>query len=210
MPATAAVPPRPRFRSLKGLNRALVAEQLFLKDAGRVVLGKGPIGAPIALVGEQPGDQEDREGVPFVGPAGRLLDEALEEAGIDRAACYLTNAVKQFSFIQRGKKRLHQRPTTATIVHYRWWLDLELAFVAPRIIVALGATALFALSNKRLPLNANRGPYPLLGLNGYVTLHPSAILRVPDQMARRTARRSFVADLQRIRRLSETKSAPVR
>jgi len=196
------VDPHQRFRSLKGLNRALLAAPPYIRGAGRIVLGEGPVGAAIAFVGEQPGDQEDRQGLPFVGPAGKVLDEAMAEAGIERGACYLTNAVKQFKYVQRGKQRLHQRPTTDEIVHYRWWLGLELELVAPRIIVALGATALFALAERRLSVAGHRGPFPLLGRPGYVTTHPSAILRMPEQRARRAAQVAFKADLDRVRRLS--------
>lgn len=178
-----------------------------MRSAGRVVLGAGPLGAPIAFVGEQPGDAEDRLGTPFVGPAGRILDESMAQAGIERAACYLTNAVKQFKYIQRGKARLHQRPTAAEIVHYRWWLALELDFVAPRVIVALGATALFALAKQRLSVGSCRGPFELLGRPGYVTIHPAAILRMPDRAARHAARRGFEADLGKIRRLSARRLA---
>ena len=194
--------PNKQFRSLKGLNRALMKEPPYVLGGGRIVLGAGPVGAAIAFVGEQPGDQEDRQGAPFVGPAGAVLEEAMAKAGIDRGACYLTNAVKQFKYIRRGKKRLHQRPTTDEIVHYRWWLALELDLVAPQIIVALGATALFALAKRRLSVAEHRGPFPLLDRAGFVTIHPSAILRIPEQTARRAARRAFGVDLKRIQRLS--------
>ena len=193
-----------RFRSLKGLNQALLKEPPYIRGAGRIVLGTGPVGAAIAFVGEQPGDQEDRQGKPFVGPAGALLEEAMVSAGIDRSACYLTNAVKQFNYAERGKKRLHQRPTTGAIVHYRWWLALELDLVDPRIIVALGATALFALACRRLSVTEHRGPLELLARPGFVTIHPSAILRIPERIARQAARRAFEIDLKKIRRLSTT------
>jgi DNA polymerase len=193
----------PRFRSLGGLNRALLTGPPFIEGAGRIVPGAGRVGAAIAFVGEQPGDEEDRQGVPFVGPAGRLLDEAMEQAGIERDECYLTNAVKQFNFVRRGKKRLHKRPSTAQIVHYRWWLELELQFVAPQVIVALGATAAFALAGRRLGVTASHGPLPLLGRAGYITTHPSGLLRIPDRAARIAARRAFVRDLKKVRRLSE-------
>jgi uracil-DNA glycosylase len=186
-----------RFRSLSGLNRALRAAPI-IAGAGRIVAGEGPIGASIALVGEQPGDQEDIEGRPFVGPAGRLLDAAMEQAGIDRADCYLTNAVKQFKFERRGKKRLHQRPTTGEIVHYRWWLEQELDLVEPAVIVALGATAAFALTGRRASLAAQHGRAQLCGRPGFITVHPSSLLRIPDQEDRRRARRAFVADLKKV------------
>jgi uracil-DNA glycosylase len=188
---------RGRFRSLAGLNRALKAEPI-IPGAGRVVEGEGPLGASIAFVGEQPGDQEDIKGRPFVGPAGKLLDAAMEQAGIDRADCYLTNAVKQFKFVRRGKKRLHQRPTTGEIVHYRWWLEQELDLVKPAVIVALGATAAFALTGRRKSIAVQRGRVQLCGRSGFITVHPSSLLRIPDQEDRRRARRAFVADLKKI------------
>jgi uracil-DNA glycosylase len=194
---TAQLDTRRRFRSLASLNRALKAEPI-IPGAGRIVAGEGPIGAPIAFVGEQPGDQEDVDGRPFVGPAGKLLDAAMEQAGIERSECYLTNAVKQFKFERRGKKRLHQRPTTGEIVHYRWWLEQELDLVKPAMIVALGATAAFALTAKRKSIAAQRGRAQLCGRPGFITVHPSSLLRIPDQQDRRRARRAFVADLKRV------------
>lgn len=194
-PATA------RFRSLRGLNRALL-DAPPIPDAGRVVPGKGPLKAAIAFVGEQPGDQEDRQGLPFVGPAGALLDATLETVGIDRERCYVTNAVKQFNFVQRGSRRLHRRPSSAQVVHYRWWLAAELQLVAPRVIVALGATAAFALAEERLSIRDNRGPHELLGRPGYITDHPSALLRIPDEADRHAARRRFKRDLAAAARLA--------
>jgi uracil-DNA glycosylase len=193
----------PKFGSLGGLNRSLVALHPASQHLGRVVTGEGPLRAAIAFVGEQPGDQEDLEGRPFVGPAGQLLEQILEEAGIERDQCYVTNAVKQFNFVRRGKRRLHQRPSTAVIVHYRWWLNLELEYVDPRIIVALGATAAFALTGHRVSVTAHRGAFELLGRRGFITTHPSAILRIPSATARRAARRAFLADLKKVRRQSE-------
>ena len=152
----------------------------MVEGGTRAVLGEGPVGAAIAFVGEQPGDQEDLQGRPFVGPAGQLFDRALAEAGIDRAAAYVTNAVKHFKFVQRGKRRLHQRPTAGEVAHYRWWLKQELDLVAPRLVVALGATAVLALAGKALPVNANRGPTTFDNRRGYITVHPSYLLRIPD------------------------------
>ncbi len=197
-------PPDRKFRSLGALNRALMEAPPFASSGGRIVLGNGPAGAAIAFVGEQPGDQEDQQGLSFVGPAGKFLDAALIEAGIDRKQCYVTNAVKQFNFIQRGKKRLHQRPRNDDILYYRRWLELELGLVAPAVIVALGSTALFALSGRRLSVSGHRGPLTLLGRKGYVTVHPSAILRIPDRDARHQARDDFVADLKKIRAMSRS------
>ena len=131
-------------KTLKALNRMIEATPPFVKGSSRAVLGEGPLHPALALVGEQPGDYEDRQGRPFVGPAGKLLDKALAEAGIDRKAVYVTNAVKHFKFEQRGKKRLHARPNAGEVKHYRWWLQKELEIVKPRVAVAMGATATLA------------------------------------------------------------------
>jgi DNA polymerase len=166
------------------------------------VLGEGPIGAPIAFVGEQPGDQEDLEGKPFVGPAGQLLTRALTEVGLDRRKSYITNAVKHFKFEQRGKKRIHQKPTSGEVKHYRWWLMKELDLVHPKLVVALGSTALLALAGKSLPITRVRGPTQFGSYQGYVTVHPSYLLRIPDAAAKKQAYQDFLLDMQRIRDLS--------
>jgi DNA polymerase len=127
-----------------------------------------------------------------------LLDRALAQAGIDRAGTYVTNAVKHFKFEERGKRRIHAKPTAGEIKHYRWWLMLELDFVAPKLVVALGATALHALADKALPLMRSRGPQELAGRPGFVTVHPSYLLRLPDEAARQAAYAGFVEDLRRI------------
>jgi DNA polymerase len=181
------------------LNAALAASQPVVPGAARAVPGEGPVGALIAFVGEQPGDQEDRLGRPFVGPAGRLLDQAMADAGIDRKRVYLTNAVKHFKFEQRGKRRIHQRPTAGEVRHYRWWLDKELELVHPRLIVALGSTAVLALAGKSLPIARHRGEAEFAGRKGFITVHPSFLLRMPDRAAREKAYREFVADLRSIR-----------
>jgi uracil-DNA glycosylase family protein len=187
---------------LDALNAIIASSAPLVPGATQAVLGEGPEGAAVAFVGEQPGDQEDRQGHPFVGPAGRLLDRALGEAGIDRRECYLTNAVKHFKFVERGKRRIHQRPTAGEVRHYRWWLDKELEFVAPRITVALGAIAVLALAGKALPISRNRGEVQFHGRRGFITVHPSSILRQPDDAARTEAYEAFVADLRRVRHLS--------
>jgi uracil-DNA glycosylase len=189
-------------KSLAELNADISAAAPLLEGGKKAVLGEGPIGAPIAFVGEQPGDQEDLQGRPFVGPAGQLLDRALTEAGIDRAGCYLTNAVKHFKFEQRGKRRVHQKPTAGEVKHYRWWLDKELAFVRPRLIVALGTTAVLALAGKAMPISRVRGEADFAGRRGYITVHPSYLLRIPDQKAKRQAYGEFVADLRSIRTIA--------
>lgn len=182
-------------RSLDALNAVIAAAEPMVAGGRRAVLGEGPAGATLAFVGEQPGDEEDLEGRPFVGPAGRLLDRALAEAGIDRRRCYLTNAVKHFKFAQRGTRRLHQTPTVGEVKHYRWWLRRELAFVQPKMVVALGATAALALAGHRVSVTRDRGPIRFGTQPGYVTVHPSFLLRLPDPEARARARAAFVQDL---------------
>ena len=188
-------------RTLEELNRLIADSPPMVAGGTRAVLGEGPVGAAVAFVGEQPGDQEDLEGRPFVGPAGQLLDRALADAGIDRSACYVTNAVKHFKYVQRGKRRLHQRPDAGEVAHYRWWLKAELDFVSPRLVVALGATAVLAVAGKAVPVNASRGPATLDGRPGYITVHPSYLLRIPDAAERDRASAAFRSDLERIRDL---------
>lgn len=194
--------------SLKALNAIITASEPFVSGGHRAVLGEGPVGARLALVGEQPGDQEDRAGRPFVGPAGLILDRAMRDAGIDRSRTYITNAVKHFKFVQRGKRRLHQKPTTGEVKHYRWWLDRELALVHPRLIVALGATAVIALAQKPVAITRHRGPADFAGRSGFITVHPSYLLRLPDGSARDREYERFVADLTEARRLAEQAKSP--
>ena len=152
------------------------------------------------FVGEQPGDREDIEGKPFVGPAGRLLDEALEEAGIDRTRVYITNAVKHFKWKPQGKRRLHQKPNAAEISACRPWLDSEIALVKPRILVLLGATAAQALLGRDFRVSLQRGQFierPGLPLM-MATVHPSSILRAPDDESREIEMQAFVQDLKRL------------
>lgn len=189
-------------RTLAQLNAVIAASKPLVPGATRAVLGEGPVGAAIAFVGEQPGDREDIEGRPFVGPAGQILDRALAEAGIDRKASYLTNAVKHFKFVQRGKRRLHQKPTAGEIKHYRWWLMKELDLVAPQVVVALGATAVQALAGKALPITKVRGETTFANRRGFITVHPSYLLRLPDAGERAAAYEAFVADLRRVRAMS--------
>jgi DNA polymerase len=180
----------------------IAAAKPLVPGAKRAVLGEGPIDAAIAFVGEQPGDQEDRQGRPFVGPAGQLLDRAMSDAGIDRARVYVTNAIKHFKFEQRGKRRIHQKPTAGEVKHYRWWLDQELRLVHPNLVVALGATAVLALAGKPLPITRHRGRADFDGRAGFITVHPSYLLRMPDRTAREQGFRDFVRDLRSIRRLA--------
>lgn len=188
-------------RSLDELNRIIAASEPLVPGGTQAVPGEGPSGG-IAFVGEQPGDQEDLAGRPFVGPAGQLLRRAMEEAGIDPAATYLTNAVKHFKFEQRGRRRIHQTPTPGEVKHYRWWLEKELDLVAPRLVVALGATAVLALAGKALPITRCRGEMRLGARPGFLTVHPSYLLRLPDEMARRDAWASYLDDMRRIAALS--------
>jgi probable DNA metabolism protein len=168
------------------------------KDATQTVFGEGPQHAPIMLVGEQPGDKEDLAGKPFVGPAGQMLDRALEEAGIDRRQVYITNAVKHFKFVPRGKIRLHQRPNSPEIRACRSWYERELAAVKPHLVVALGATAAQCVLGKITPINKNRShPIDLDdGLAALVTVHPSYLLRLPDEKAKAQEYQRFVEDLK--------------
>jgi DNA polymerase len=189
-------------KSLDELNALIAAAPPLVEGADHAVLGEGPIGATIAFVGEQPGDQEDLEGKPFVGPAGQLLTRALTEVGLDRRKSYVTNAVKHFKFEQRGKKRIHQKPTSGEVKQYRGWLMKELELVHPKLVVALGSTALLALAGKSLPITRVRGPTQFGPYQGYVTVHPSYLLRIPDAAAKKQAYQDFLLDMQRIRDLS--------
>jgi uracil-DNA glycosylase len=170
---------------------------LWEKATG-TVFGEGPAAADLVLVGEQPGDEEDRQGRPFVGPAGKVLDRALGEAGIERSAVYITNAVKHFKFVQRGKRRLHERPSAGEVTICRWWLSHELALIRPQLVMALGATALRGLTGRSASLGPLRGRTITTseGLPLVVTVHPSLILRLPDPAARAHEYRRFVDDLR--------------
>jgi DNA polymerase len=168
------------------------------KNATQTVFGEGPPHARIMLVGEQPGDKEDLAGRPFVGPAGQMLDRALEEAGLDRRQIYVTNAVKHFKFFPRGKFRLHQKPTTSEIKACRPWYERELAAIKPQLVVAMGATAAQCVFGKITPINRNRGR--TIDLDGDITalltVHPSYLLRLPDETARAREYQRFVDDLK--------------
>jgi DNA polymerase len=191
---------KPAIKSLKALNAAEAECRRcpLYKHATQVVPGEGPAGAPVMLVGEQPGDQEDRQGKPFVGPAGRILAQALEEAGIERDDVFVTNAVKHFKFEERGKWRLHRRPNAYEIERCHWWLDLEREIVKPSVILALGATAVRSISGRPLAINKIRGRVTPLADGGRMvaTIHPSYILRIQDEADQRAQYRQFVADLK--------------
>jgi uracil-DNA glycosylase family protein len=165
--------------------------------ATQTVFGAGSVGARLFLIGEQPGDREDRAGAPFVGPAGRVLDDALEAAGIERASVYVTNAVKHCKWSPRGKRRIHERPNRAEVVACRPWLDQELALVAPVVIVALGATAGQALWGSSFRVGTSRGKVlDLDGRTAIATIHPSAVLRAADAAARHAQQAVLVDDLR--------------
>ena len=199
MSTTAApVPAQPTLPRLRAAVQDCRACELW-EGATQAVLGAGAARARLMLVGEQPGDREDVEGEPFVGPAGRELERALAEAGIDRRLVYLTNVVKHFRYEARGKRRIHQRPDAAHIAACRPWLEAELAVVRPRVLVCLGAVAAQALVGRDVRVTRDRGR-PLdspLAPCVMATVHPSSILRAPDAGARHEAHAAFVADLAR-------------
>jgi len=203
--APAPVPDRPTLRGLAVAEQACTACDLYRK-ATQAVPGAGPEGASILMVGEQPGDQEDLAGRPFVGPAGKVLDEALAAAEIDRAEVYLTNAVKHFKWEPRGKRRIHQKPNLTEVRACLPWLEAELALVAPRIVVCLGATAAQALMGPAFRITRDHGRFFETAWAPWLTatIHPSAVLRMPDEEKRRQAYDELVADLSRVaRRLEE-------
>ena len=171
------------------------------RSATQVVFGEGPVPAPLMLVGEQPGDQEDQQGRPFVGPAGALLDRALTAAAIDRSLAYVTNAVKHFKWTPRGKRRLHQTPNQTEVQACRPWLERELELVQPAVTVLMGATAAKAVLGPNFRVTKSHGELITAALGGWTgpvvaTVHPSSILRAPDEEAREKAFAGFVADLE--------------
>lgn len=168
------------------------------RNATQCVFGEGPDDAKVMIVGEQPGDEEDRQGHPFVGPAGKVLDRAMAEAGLDRDRVWLTNAVKHFKFVQRGKRRLHQSPTAGEISACRWWLEQETGLLRPKATVMLGASAIRGITGHAGAVGALRGKDVALTHGaGVATYHPSYILRQPDRAASARAYADLVADLQR-------------
>ena len=196
-PVPELIPKRPTL----GRLRAAAAECracLLYRDATQTVFGEGPAKGDVMFVGEQPGDAEDRAGHPFVGPAGRLFDAALEEAGVDRSDVFITNVVKHFKFMRRGKRRIHKKPNSEEIRACFPWLEAELSTVKPRIVVALGATAAQAMFGSKVRVTKDRGHlFPSsLAEAAMVTVHPSSILRAPDDETRRAERAAFVRDLR--------------
>ena len=202
--AERAVQPRSNFRAswdaLLADARKCTRCELY-KCGTQTVFGEGPLDASIMFVGEQPGDQEDIAGRPFVGPAGQLFDAALEKAGIDRASVYVTNAVKHFKFVARGKRRIHSKPDTGEIDACRWWIEHERELIRPPLTVALGATAARSLIGKTVTISRQRETPVELPDGGecWVTVHPSFLLRMPDPERRKEERQLFVRDLRRIK-----------
>src|SRR5919204_4856662 len=195
------IPPGPTLQTLS--EAARVCRGCILWTVGtQTVFGEGPTTARVMVVGEQPGDQEDQEGHPFVGPAGRLLDAALEEAGIDRREVYVTNAVKHFKWErgEKSKRRIHKKPNDAEIRACRPWLDQEMKLVQPEVVVCLGATAAQALLGKTFRVTKSRGQKVSAPFADavFATVHPSSVLRAPDPAARDEARRAFIADLKKV------------
>ena len=191
---------REAFEALLNDARKCTRCDLF-EHATQTVFGEGPLDAAIMFVGEQPGDQEDITGRPFVGPAGQVFDAALEAAGIDRSSVYVTNAVKHFKFEPRGKRRIHARPDSGEIEACRWWIEQERALVRPAVTVALGATAARSLLGKSVTISRVRGS-PLKtgdGSEAWVTVHPSFLLRIPEKERKQKEHALFVCDLEQIR-----------
>jgi DNA polymerase len=195
--AAAPVPPRPSLPKLREAAAGCRACPLW-ENATQTVFGAGRRSSTAMFVGEQPGDREDREGAPFVGPAGRVFDEALELAGIDRGAAYVTNAVKHFKWEPRGKRRIHAKPSWSELTACRPWLEAELAVVHPRVLVCLGATAAQSLLGRHFRVTKQRGEWVESDLAEHVTatIHPSSILRQRDDESRRREMEAFVEDLR--------------
>jgi uracil-DNA glycosylase family protein len=183
------------FKEARGCKRC----ELY-KCGTQTVFGEGPLDARLIFVGEQPGDQEDLAGRPFIGPAGQLFDSLLEKAGVDRSKTYVTNAVKHFKFVQKGKRRIHSKPDAGEIQACRFWLDQERELIRPPVTVALGATAARSLIGKTVTISKVRGaPIELAdGSECWVTTHPSALLRMPEPERRREARELFVKEMKQI------------
>jgi DNA polymerase len=197
--AAPLIPPRPTLRSLRDAAAGCTACHLY-KRGTQTVFGEGARRAAAMFVGEQPGNEEDLTGHPFVGPAGRLLDKALQEAGIDRSLTYVTNVVKHFKWEPRGKKRIHAKPDALEIFACRPWLEAEIAVVQPAVLVCLGATAAQALLGPAFRVTKQRGEFVDSPLAPKVTatVHPSSILRAPDDDARRLETARFIADLKKV------------
>jgi DNA polymerase len=195
------IPDRPSIPKVRDVARDCKACDLY-KRGTQTVFGEGPSRADVMMVGEQPGDAEDLAGHPFVGPAGKLLDRALEQAGIDRSRVYVTNVVKHFKWEPRGKRRIHAKPNAQEIGACRPWLDTEIALVRPRVLVCLGATAAQALLGRGFKVTQQRGTFVKSPLAPLVTatVHPSSVLRAPDDESRRREMSEFIKDLKTVAR----------
>jgi DNA polymerase len=199
--AAELIPDHPTLATVRDAAKDCQACDLY-KRGTQTVFGEGARKADLMFVGEQPGDAEDLAGHPFVGPAGKLLDRALGEVGIDRAAVYVTNVVKHFKWEPRGKRRIHKKPNASEIAACRPWLDTEIELVNPRAIVCLGATAAQALLGRQFKVTAHRGEFVASSLAPFVlaTVHPSSILRAPDDETRHLEMQRFTDDLRRVAR----------
>lgn len=207
-PRYPTLPPKPSASDLRAAVQRCRACDLWAR-ATQGVFGEGKRSAKVIFVGEQPGDQEDLAGRPFVGPAGAVFDAALEKAGIDRSSVYVTNAVKHFKFVLRGKRRIHNKPDAGQIEACRWWIEHERELIRPAVTVALGATAARSLVGKLVTISKVRGE-PLTLADGsecWVTAHPSSILRAPDEAARNEGKRLFLRDLRLIKARAEELAA---
>jgi uracil-DNA glycosylase len=199
--AAAFLPERQTLESLRAAAGSCKGCDLY-KNATQTVFGEGPKDASVMLVGEQPGDMEDRQGRPFVGPAGRLLDKALAEARIPRHEVYITNAVKHFKWIQRGKRRLHQKPLIRQVVACKPWLEAEIQIIHPKVVVCLGATAAQSMMERIVRITQERGKF-LDGDSGaavFITIHPSSIYRLREKDEQEKEYRRFVADMKAVQR----------
>jgi DNA polymerase len=200
------IPGRPTLPSVRAASKDCQACDLW-KRGTQTVFGEGTLKAQLMFVGEQPGNDEDLSGHPFVGPAGRLLDRALDDVGIDRRTVYVTNVVKHFKWEPRGKRRIHKKPNAGEIAACRPWLDTEIALVRPRAIVCLGATAAQALLGRQFKVTAHRGEFVASTLAPLVlaTVHPSSILRAPDDETRHAEMKRFTDDLRAVARALSSK-----
>jgi len=207
--ASDLIPDRPTLEKVRAAAKDCQACDLWRRGT-QTVFGEGRPRANLMLVGEQPGDAEDLAGHPFVGPAGKLLNRALQDAGIDRADVYVTNVVKHFKWEPRGKRRIHKKPNAREIAACRPWLDIEIALVKPRAIVCLGATAAQSLLGRQFRVTADRGAFVTSPLAPLVmaTVHPSSILRAPDDETRRDELKRFTADLRKVARALTSKHQP--
>jgi uracil-DNA glycosylase family protein len=198
--AAPLIPPHPSYANLRKAAAGCTACPLW-KTGTQTVFGEGSLKAKIIFVGEEPGNEEDLAGHPFVGPAGKVLDRALEEAGIDRSECYVTNAVKHFKWEPAGKRRIHKKPNVREIAACRPWLDAEIALLKPKVVVCLGATAAQALLGPKFRVTERRGELieTNIGPRIMATVHPSSILRAPDDETRHREREKFTNDLKKLK-----------